>query len=172
PSTDEEVWRYSRIAELDLDAFRPAVADGASPQVAVPGPIEAALATVPIRGATVVVVNGHVVHVEVNVPGVDIGGPTDRGLVGSVMEEPTDVFAEMNGNFAVDVTTVRIAPSANVEAPIVVAHWSDERDLATFPRLVVDAGDDSSARVVEYHASADDVPMLTVPVTELAVGRS
>jgi Fe-S cluster assembly protein SufD len=88
------------------------------------------------------------------------------------MREPTDVFAGMNGDFATDVITVRIARNANVEAPIVIAHWSDEPDLATFPRLVVDAGEDSNARIIEYHASPDDVPMLTVPVTELAVGRA
>ncbi|HEX2381391.1 MAG TPA: SufD family Fe-S cluster assembly protein [Acidimicrobiales bacterium] len=171
PSTDEEVWRYSRIAELDLDAYQPASADAPAPSE-IPGPIEAALATVPVRGATVVVVNGRVAHVEVNVPGVDIGRPDDRQLVGSVMTEPTDAFAAMNGNFAADVITVRIAAGANVEAPIVVAHWSDERDVATFPRLVVQSAEDSSARVIDYHASADAVPMLTVPVAELAVGRA
>jgi Fe-S cluster assembly protein SufD len=88
------------------------------------------------------------------------------------MSDPTDVFARMNDDFAVDVTTVRIAPGANVEAPIVIAHWSDEKDVATFPRLVVQSAEDSNARVIEYHASADGVPMLTLPVTELAVGRA
>jgi Fe-S cluster assembly protein SufD len=171
PSTDEEVWRYSRIADLDLDAYHLAATDG-TPPAAIPGPIEAALATVPLRGATVVVVNGRVTHVEVDVPGVDIASPDDRGLVGSVMSDPTDVFARMNDDFAVDVTTVRIAPGANVEAPIVIAHWSDEKDVATFPRLVVQSSEDSNARVIEYHASADGVPMLTLPVTELAVGRA
>ncbi len=169
PTTDEEVWRYSRIAELDLDAYHPAPADGAAP-VGIPDAIEAALATVPVRGATVVVVNGRVVHVEVNVPGVDVA--TDRSLVGSVMTEPTDVFAEINETFATDVVTVHIGANANVEAPIVVAHWSDERDLATFPRLVIDAAENSNARVIDYHASRDGVPMLTVPVAELNVARA
>jgi Fe-S cluster assembly protein SufD len=171
PTTDEEVWRYSRVAELDLDAFHPAKADTAAP-AALPDPIEAALATVPVRGATVVVVNGRIVHVEVNVPGVDVAAATDGSLVGSVMSEPTDVFAEMNGSFATDVVTVHIASNANVEAPIVIANWSDERDIATFPRLVVDAAENSNARVIDYHASADGVPMLTVPVAELAIGRA
>jgi Fe-S cluster assembly protein SufD len=171
PSTDEEVWRYSRIAELDLDAYRPASTDGSAPST-IPDPIELALATVPVRGATVVVVNGRVTHVEVDVPGVDIAGPEDRTLVGAVMTEPTDVFAGMNGDFATDVVTVRIAAGANVEAPIVVAHWCDENDVATFPRTVVESADDSSARVIEYHASANGVSMLTVPVTELGVGRA
>jgi hypothetical protein len=30
PSAEEEIWRYSRIAELDLDAFTPIVAGQAS----------------------------------------------------------------------------------------------------------------------------------------------
>ncbi|MEY2402560.1 MAG: Fe-S cluster assembly protein SufD, partial [Acidimicrobiaceae bacterium] len=59
---------------------------------------------------------------------------------------------------------------ATVEAPIVIAYWSDEPNIATFPRLVVVAGADSQAQVVDYHASAGGVPMLTVPVTELSVG--
>ena len=165
------MWRYSRIAELDLDSYHPASSRADGP-VAVPSAIEAALATVPVRGATVVVVNGRIVHVEVDVPGVDIAGPDDRTAIGSVMTEPTDVFSKMNGDFATDVVSIRIAPGANVEAPIVVAHWSDERDLATFPRLVVRAGADSTSRIVDYHASPASVPMLTVPVAELAVERA
>jgi Fe-S cluster assembly protein SufD len=171
PSTDEEVWRYSRIADLDLDAYHPASTEGPPPSV-IPEQIEAALATVPVRGATVVVVNGRIAHVEVDVPGVDIAPSDDRSLVGSVMSEPTDVLAEMNGDFMEDLVTVRIADGANVEAPIVVAHWSDEQDAATFPRLIVQSGEDSNARVIDYHASPNGVPMLTIPVTELAVGRA
>ncbi len=34
------------------------------------------------------------------------------------------------------------------------------------------SGDDSQAEVIDYHASAEGVPMLTVPVTEMAVGRA
>jgi Fe-S cluster assembly protein SufD len=76
----------------------------------------------------------------------------------------------MNDQFAMEPITVRVARGATVEAPIVIAHWSDEPNLATFPRLVVVAGDDSQAQVVDYHASPEGVPMLVVPVTELSVG--
>jgi Fe-S cluster assembly protein SufD len=85
------------------------------------------------------------------------------------MAEPTDVFATMNNEFAMEPIVVRVAPGATVEAPIVVAYWSDEPNIATFPRLVVVAGADSQAQIVDYHASAEGVPMLTVPVTELSV---
>jgi Fe-S cluster assembly protein SufD len=168
PTTEEEVWRYSRIAELDLDAYL--IADGDRPLApAIPPAIEAALATVPVRGVTVVVVNGRIVHLDVQAPGVDVL-TDDAAALGVAMTEPTDVFATMNNAFATEPIVVRVARGATVEAPIVVAYWSDVPNIATFPRLVVVAGDDSQAQVVDYHASAEGVPMLTVPVTELSVG--
>jgi Fe-S cluster assembly protein SufD len=169
PTTEEEVWRYSRIAELDLDAYL--IADGQPLAPAIPPAIEAALASVPVRGVTVVVVNGRIIHLDVQAPGVDIV-TDDRAALGVAMPDPTDVFATMNNEFATEPIVVHVARGATVEAPIVVACWSDEPNIATFPRLVVIAGDDSQAQVVDYHASAEGVPMLTVPVTELSVGRA
>ncbi|MEY2432116.1 MAG: Fe-S cluster assembly protein SufD [Acidimicrobiaceae bacterium] len=170
PSTEEEVWRYSRIAELDLDVYEVG-SDQATVGSGIPAPIEAALATVPVRGVTVVVVNGRIVHLDVEAPGVDIV-TDDPDALGVAMTEPTDVFATMNDAFTREPIVVRVARGATVEAPIVVAHWSDEPNLATFPRLVVVSGEDSQAQVVDYHASADGIPMLTVPVTELSVASS
>jgi Fe-S cluster assembly protein SufD len=166
PTTEEEVWRYSRIAELDLEAYAPA--GGQPPATTIPPELEAALASVPVRGVTVIVVNGRIIHLDVQAPGVDIV-TDDRDALGTVMTEPTDVFATMNDAFATEPIIVRVARGATVEAPIVVAHWSDRPNLATFPRLLVLAGEDSQAQVVDYHASANGVPMLTVPVTELSV---
>jgi Fe-S cluster assembly protein SufD len=168
PTAEEEVWRYSRIAELDLEAYQPAGAASDAAPTGIPAPVEAALATVPVRAVTVVVVNGRVTHVDVQAPGVDIV-TDERDALGIAMAEPTDVFAAMNGEFVRDPIVVRIARGATVEAPIAIAHWSDEPNTATFPRLVVVAGEDSQAQIVDYHASADGIPILTVPVTELAV---
>src|SRR3954447_26798453 len=93
PSTDEEVWRYSRIAELELDAYHPAAAGDAAP-TAIPTALDGALATVPVRAATVVVVNGRIAHLDVNAPGVEVVTETDA--LGLAMSEPTDVFATLN----------------------------------------------------------------------------
>ena len=89
-----------------------------------------------MRGVTVVVVNGRIIHLDVQAPGVDIV-TDDRDAFGVAMTEPTDVFATMNDAFAVEPIVVRVARGATVEAPIVVAHWIDEPNIATFPRLVV-----------------------------------
>lgn len=169
PSPELEVWRYSRIADLDLAAFTPV--DDRPVTGGVPAPIEAALATVPVRGVTIVTVNGRIVHLDVAAPGVDV--VTDpQDALGIAMAEPTDVFARMNDDFAASPIVIRVAPGATVEAPVVVVRWIDEPGVAVFPRTVVIAGEDSRAEVVEYAASADDVSALVVPVTELSLGRA
>lgn len=168
PSPEEEVWRYSRIAELDLDAYAPA--DDSPVSGGVPAAIDAALATVPVRGVTIVTVNGRVVHLDVAAPGVDVVTDPEDAL-GIAMAEPTDVFAEMNDDFTTAPVVIRVAPGATVEAPIVIGRWVDEAGVATFPRTVVVAGEDSRAQVVEYSAS-DDVVAFMAPVTELSVGRA
>jgi Fe-S cluster assembly protein SufD len=170
PSTEEEVWRYSRIADLDLDAYTPATAGDAAP---VPPQIEGALATVPDRAATVVVVNGRIALLDVQASGIEVGSIDDESSFAPLSaDNPPDVFAVMNEAFGSAPIRIRIAPGATVAAPIVVAHWSDESGRATFPRVVVEAGEDSSASVVDYHASADDAQLLSVPMVELCVARA
>jgi Fe-S cluster assembly protein SufD len=88
------------------------------------------------------------------------------------MAEPTDVFAEMNDDFTTAPIVVRVAQGATVEAPIVIARWVDEPGIATFPRTVVIAGEDSRAKVVEYAASTDTVNAFIAPVTELSLGQA
>ena len=93
PTTEEEVWRYSRIDELDLEAYTPADAAVAT---AIPPVIEAALSRGRSgAGVTVIVVNGRIIHLDVQAPGVDII-TDDRDALGAAMTEPTDVFAAMN----------------------------------------------------------------------------
>jgi hypothetical protein len=55
-----------------------------------------------------------------------------------------------------------VVVDANVEidAPIVVVHWNDGADAAVFPRLVVRAGANSHALLVEHTLSSADTLML------------
>jgi hypothetical protein len=69
PSVEEEIWRYSRIDDLDLDAFSlPAppttAATPATPAVSTPDPLP--LQDLPERAASVVVQNGRVVSLDVD----------------------------------------------------------------------------------------------------------
>jgi Fe-S cluster assembly protein SufD len=171
PSTDEEVWRYSRIADLDLDRFAPA--DGERP-----GRIELQPPSTEFAGR-IVVVDGVLVSAELD-PEVTAAGvfagrlvehPDAEMLLGSVMDEPTDVFAQLNDAFAAEPVAVVVPRGVHVDRPIVVEHLSTRGDVAVFPRLVVRAGENSSCTVLDSQQSAA-VGALVLPVVELRAERA
>ena len=178
PSPDEEIWRYSRVADLDLDAYPLASADPASSAEAPNGAVERLLAIYPDRAATVVTVDGVLARVDVSEPaaaaGLRVGPlaehPDGADVLGAVLTKPTDVFSLMNDAFAPDPLVVQVAPGKTIDRPIVVIHWFTGRGVAAFPRLVIDAGADSSVRVLDVYASEGHAGDLVVPVTELQVG--
>lgn len=168
PSPEEEVWRYSRVAELDLDAYRPE--PDPTPVTAIPDAILAEADSVPDRAAVVVVVNGRIAYVDASEPGLLIGPLNDPDAYGAVLgDEPHDAFMALNEAFCADPVVVRIPPGAVIDRPIVVVHYSDRSGLAVFPRLVVQAGADSQATVVDIHTSAPGARVLSVPVAAIAV---
>jgi len=144
PSTEEEIWRYSRIAELDLDSLHPVAAE-------------------PV-----------VTHGERSAPtkGVEVRVADDRDadLVLGLLDEPTDVFAELNAAYATPLV-VRVAAGVTIAEPIVVEHRTALDGAASFPRLVVELGEDAEATVVERYTSGDGRG-LVVPVTHLLAGAN
>ncbi len=175
PSSDEEVWRYSRVADLDLEPWHLARGDEAG----VPGEVTALLAAVPDRAGAVVVRNGRPVLVELAAEAAARGvtvGPTAESEVGSealgtVADEPVDVFGLANDAFTAAPLLVDVPRGVVLERPIVVVDWLDEADAAVFGRLVVRAGDDADVRVLEWHGGTD-VVAFAAPVTELAAAPS
>jgi Fe-S cluster assembly protein SufD len=181
PTTEEEVWRYSRIDDLDLDDFRPATggsAPGASaPEADVPERLRPLLDATQERAALVVARNGRIVQAEVRddlaAKGVRAEriGEADADVLGAAVDRAPDVFLGFNDAFLAEPVVVRVPPGVAVDAPVVVAHLTEGEGVAAFPRLVVDAGDDSEVSVFEIQASGAE-PGLVVPVTEIAVGRA
>ena len=180
PSTDEELWRYSRIDDLDLDSYT--LSDGpghggVSPHVA------DVLGALVDRAATVVARNGRVVDVEVDdglaAKGLLVGPAAegDVGVLGEALssEGPTpsatDAFTLLNDAAQLEPVVVRIPDGLVLPAPVVVVHVTEGDRVAAFPRLVVQAGADSSASVIEVQVSAGQGG-LVVPVTEIVAGRA
>jgi Fe-S cluster assembly protein SufD len=177
PTSDEEVWRYSPIDDLDLDAFTPAPPDGApgavpdSARGLVPGPV----------AGTVIVVDGRIAHVELAdrwaTRGVSLGAAADHpdgaDVLGSVTgaegAATPDLLSVLNDAFSTDPVVLDVPAGVAVDDPFVVVDWSATPGRLTFPRLVVRLGADAEATVVD-HQGGDDVAGLTVPVIELAVG--
>ncbi|HWI04838.1 MAG TPA: Fe-S cluster assembly protein SufD [Acidimicrobiales bacterium] len=170
PDPSEEIWRYSRISEFDLDAYRPALGapDGAGEVGNIPeGTGE--------RSALVVVHNGRLARIEVD-PALAARGliiadvaTLDDGddLLGRTAV--ADAFTELNSAFLPGATVVRIPRGMVVEQPIVIVHHLDGDGIASFSRTIIDAGDNSDATVIE-HQSSSNVAAFSDPVVDLDVG--
>jgi Fe-S cluster assembly protein SufD len=179
PTTDEEVWRYSLIDDLDLDAYTP-IEPSAS--TAGPAPVPTGARAVvdgsAVRSGAVVVVDGRVVLAELDPElarrGVRLGSAADvegaEGLLGSVATEAHDVFGELNDGFAVDPVILVVPRGVVVPHPVLVVDWLESDGLATFPRLVVSVGEDAEVEVLEHQGGRG--ASLAVPVTELSVAQA
>jgi Fe-S cluster assembly protein SufD len=122
PTAEQEVWRYSRIGELQLDRFR-----AVAPSTKVVG------------------ANGYA------------GGAHDVDT-----SAVHDVFDELNAAFHGE-TVLTIPRGVCVAEPIMVTHTTHGNDEASFPRLVIDAGENSEVTVVERFMSNGDGVALVVP---------
>jgi Fe-S cluster assembly protein SufD len=170
PTVDDEVWRYSRISDLDVDRF---ALGGDRPSGELPPEIVEFLDTVADRAGLVVVHNGFVVHTELDdrwgAKGVVIGGidSVDPGPDAFGAEHDTDAFAVLNDAFSAQPVIVSIPAGVSVEEPIIVAQWVDQPGRLVLPRLVVQAGADSEVQVLDWSGSPDGVEALVVPMTDL-----
>lgn len=196
PTEKDEVWRYSRIDQLDLDRFHPAGTVPAHPADD-PGPspsdrIHSLVSSLGPRSGLVVTINGVLATVASTVGDdlVTLGRTTEHEdlevLLGSVLSDPRD-FLLLNDAFVIDPVVVDVQPSAVVEDPIVIVHMiTGDAGDAVFPRTVIRSGEASSAGVIELLVEidtgvlADGLPIggrghnrplehLVVPVTELQV---
>jgi Fe-S cluster assembly protein SufD len=172
PTTDEEVWRYSRVSELEPTDFT-LVAE--PPHRAVPPTVTDLLASLPDRAGAVVVRNGFVVHAELAEPwqakGVRFGpastmADAEELVVGDDGWEPPDYFALANQAFTSDPVALDIPAGLVVEHPFVVVDWLDSVGAAVFPQVVVNAGADSQANLLEWQGSAV-VQAFAAPVTRV-----
>ncbi len=167
------MWRYSRIAELDLASWTPAEGSADDLRRA-----RAAVAGLGLDGAVVVAVAGQAVEVS-DLP----ASWTDRGVrvavgsdldaadsgLGVVAGDGPDVFHALNDAFAAAPVVVTVPRGVALTEPLLVANQASGDGSAFFPRLVVRLGEGASARVVEHAGSEGAV--LTVPLTELDLAR-
>lgn len=167
------MWRYSRIEELDLGAYRPV--GGAEGEGRDQGWFDPLLGSLGPRAGLLVLHNGRLAHAELDpqvaARGVTLGGmaaaPDGPQLLGSLAGAP-DALVELSSAFVADPVLVRVPRGVTVEAPLVVVNWVDVEGGACFPRTFVQVAEGARASVVEVVAS-DQVGALVVPVAELDV---
>jgi Fe-S cluster assembly protein SufD len=151
PSAEEEVWRYSRIGDLDLAAFGP-VAAGSPGHTSSVGEVPAEW-----TAQGVVVAPASTLSEEV------------AGL-GTVAGAGPDVFALLNDAFAADPLVVSVPRGVVLDEPIRIEQVFTGPGVAVFPRLVVRLAEGAQATVVD-HVTSTGGPVLSVPLTELDLAR-
>lgn len=184
PTPTDEIWRYSRINELDLEQFRPA----ALAEVGEPGPEPApgggpVAAEVGERSGLVVVRNGRVVHHELDddlvAKGVVACGLATcdevdvESVLGSCSSASPDAFTVLHDAFLPGGAFIKVPAGVVVEKPIIVLHWSEGDGLATFPHTLVVAEESAEVTVLDRFGSPDTHGgrgHLVDAVVELVVG--
>jgi Fe-S cluster assembly protein SufD len=172
PDVGEEVWRYSRIDELDLERYLPS----SQRPVANTG-VDGFIAD--DAAATVVLCDGWIQSVHISEAATEadvvIGTVADLvsgpALLGAVLEAPVDLFGHLNRAFCPEPLAVVVPDGVRLDGPVVVVSHVATEGVAAFPRLVVHCGVDAEAAVVEVQTS-DDVGALVAPVLEATVGRA
>ena len=158
PSWELEEWRYSPVADIDLDQYEP-VADAA--------PLtDDELAAIKAEHPTpnlAVTRNGHVVHVE--------GAIEVLADVDGVVAANGDLFADINQVYASETLVVQVKAGAMVMDDIVIVHLIDADGAAVFTRLHIDAGDSAALKVLEVFSSTD-VDALVVPHIEVSCANA
>jgi Fe-S cluster assembly protein SufD len=177
PTADgAEVWRYSPIDRLDLDAFYPSAATSSDASIASAHSVAAEFG----NGPRAIVHNGRVISVERAglpdkvrfAPAAELAS-TPLGL-GDVVSRD-DFFVVLNDSFGPEPLTLEVPARVHVEEPIVIVHWCDTGVLdgpapSAFPRTLVRVGEDAEVQLIEVIAGpAGAGRALVVPVAELVV---
>jgi Fe-S cluster assembly protein SufD len=163
PKAEEELWRYSRIDDLDLDRYR---LQAENPCTGIPSTI-----LLPEDPAVqIVTVNGRLDSITGVAPGVTVvSSATDETTYD--LGDADDYFERLNAALVPDLVVVNIAAGKYIEKPIVIVHVVDDGVMA-FPRVIVNAAEQSQAAIAEYLMNAGKGESLIVPFTQLNVNSA
>jgi Fe-S cluster assembly protein SufD len=167
PTSSLEEWRYSRIDGLDVDRYQR--------RTEAPGPVAPdddlvkVTAALGARSATIETVDGYVMSHSSDSDAVTILTASDADQPDADLAGPTDAFAVANRAFAPDPVVVRVRRGAAVD-PVLITHRVESDGAFLFPRVRIDAGEDSEVTIVEIVVGPG--ASLVAPVTEIDVARA
>ena len=169
PDVDAEEWRYSPIDELDLERY--SVDTSASSSAASwEGPVVEPVATVEIGNGRLegLEIDGEASAAGLTVRVLDVDGDESDAL-GRVSAGAADHFTLLNDAFAQAPVIVDVPAGVELDRPIVIHHHVSGDGTACFPRVVVNVGRASAARVLDVVTSAPDEAAFVCPLVEIDV---
>jgi Fe-S cluster assembly protein SufD len=172
PTAEQEIWRYTPIKDLDLASYgfsrpEPSETDGHSLE----NPFVGAITD---RAALVVIVDGWLSSVKVGeaaaAAGVTIAVADDERRLLEVPDP--DALTDLHDAFVGDVVVVTVPKGVVVDGPIVVVQVSSAGGAASFPHVVVDAGEQSEVTLVDLWSTAGEGTSFVSPVVEVQADQA
>ena len=185
PTPRDEDWKYTSVRPIERRAFRLAPSSGERAGLDRAGPIAAGARLAGLeRAATLVFLNGrlapaHSVRAGDLPDGVRIDSlarvlESDPELVEPHLATTADgnPFAALNRAFLGDGAVISINRGVRIERPIeLVFVVQGESDIASHPIVLVLAGADAGATIIEHHLGAGAGAKLANPFSRIAVGE-
>lgn len=175
PNTETEEWRYSPVGKLSLADMAPVgeKPTNAEAVASVRADVDAVIDSGD-RAATVVVLDGHVVDVDVDggwaAKGLQIWFDDQRAWV--PFDGMPTIFDYWHQAFSPGSLIVRASAGLAVDRPVVVINHHSRADQIGFPHLFVDVGENAEMQVLEWQSSATGTAAASVPVVELDVAAA
>ncbi|MDT5158428.1 MAG: Fe-S cluster assembly protein SufD [Acidobacteriota bacterium] len=192
PTTDEEDWKYTSVAPLARQTFKPANVESTkqADRTAVEHFVSAEA-----KGSHLVFINGHfsptlssLEAIPEGVVAADIGaalaGEHAEVLwehLGRLSGEGSDAFSALNTAFIGGGAFLHVPAGVTVEAPVQLLFLTTadevgrtapgEAESAAFPRVLVVTGRDSRLDIIESYAALGDETYFTDAVVEVFVGE-
>jgi Fe-S cluster assembly protein SufD len=183
PSVKDEEWKYTNVAPIARIDFKPATLAGAASIGSGDGE-EAPAEVVEAKDSQLVFVNGilrsdlsSLAALPPEVVAIDLSQAISDERYGEIAwkylaqqaDYVADGFTALNTAFISHGVFVYIPKGVTVEAPIHLLFISDGAQTANFPRVLVVAGENSSATLIESYAGNHDAQYFTNAVVELVL---
>ena len=173
PTPDVEIWKYTPIKDLDLSTYGLSSPQlSASESWSLENPF---VASVGERSALAVIVDGRLDSVEVEddaaAAGVTIGAAGEDQVRMLDVPDP-DALTALHDAFVGDVVVVTVPNGAVVARPIVVLQVASAGGAASFPHVVVVAGEQSEVTVLDVWTTAGEGAAFVSPVVEVQAAQA
>ncbi len=165
PTAAEEIWRYSRVDDFDLDRYRPVpreeLGEPGDERAPGGGPFAREAGA---RSGMLVVRDGRVVHHEID-PALESKGvrvcdlatcgvdDEVQALLGTVSASSPDAFTALHDAFVPGGALIWVPDGVVIDDPILVIHWAEGEGEASFPHTLVVAGESAEVSVLERFGS-------------------
>ena len=172
PSPEQEIWRYSKIFDLDLESLKPSFSS--------PDDKKTESSFLDTKDLSLVSINDGWLGSPKGSNFLDssqvyLGSLADMGKEFAHIEEnfnkPKDFFDCLNRSYNPETLVIHVPDGVALESPIYIKIQSVTADLVVCPRIVVNLGENSEVKIVEHHLSGTGVS-LSIPVLDVHVGQN